>query len=129
MPVSRGSRSILFGLLLTACAGIAGASQTSIFNSVRDTPIAHFSQADINLLQKTVFNALDKGADGTAVSWENPATGSGGSITPLAAPQAQKGCRAAQVANHWRSLRNEGSYLFCRNPGSKSQPWKVARPL
>lgn len=128
MPRRLNPRSLALGLLLAACGTAAVASQNSIFNAMRDMPITHFNNADMALMQRTVYRALEESADGDSLTWENASTRSSGKVTPVADANARKGCRVAQVENRFRSMSGSGSYLFCRNTKSKSPPWQLVSP-
>jgi len=117
-------------LLSIAVASLAGqaAAVTSLnnFNAIRETPISRFTQADLDLMTKTVYRTLDSGADGVTASWNNPATSSSGSITPDKDPRGRKGCRLAQIENHHGSISGSGGYIFCKSEGKgKGPPWKL----
>jgi hypothetical protein len=127
MRVSAGIPLSFAGLLLAAFTGAASA-QVGVFSVMRDAPVTHFSKADMNTMTATVYKTLDSGTDGVAATWDNPATRSGGSATPVADPTARKGCRVLQVENRWRTTSGKGDYLFCRNTAGKSPPWQLVSP-
>ena len=116
----------LLAIVVTMVAAVsAEARPLSLFNAMRDTPITRFNDADIDLMTKTVHRALDTGADGVAVTWENPRTSSSGSVTPAKDPEGRKSCRVARIENSHRALQNSGSYLFCRSKGQPNGAWQV----
>ena len=116
-------------MLAVAAAALAvasaGARPLNLFNAMRDTPITRFNNADVDLMTKTVHGALDTGADGVTVTWENPRTSSSGSVTPAKDPEGRKSCRLARIENRHRALQNSGSYLFCRSKGQPNGAWQV----
>src|SRR6478735_9521310 len=92
MRVSEGMKWV--AITVATAAAIAAplpsaARPWSIYNSLRDTPIVQFKQADIDLMTKTINRTLETGADGITVTWENPGTPNSGSVTPEKDPQAR----------------------------------------
>jgi surface antigen len=58
-------------------------------------PSEQVSEADLAYARAAAAAALARGAKGNSVPWQNPQTGVGGNITPLAASYSQDGahCR------------------------------------
>ena len=111
-----------------AAAATASATPLSYYNGMRETPITKFSKADMDLMSKTVYGALDSGADGVKVSWANAAGSSSGSITPAKDPKGRASCRLAEIENRYKTLLGAGSYIFCKNTKSKTPPWVLVQP-
>ena len=129
MRTSKRLTLLVMAMSLSAAAGSALATPLSIYNNLRETPITKFGKADMDLMTKTVYRALDSGEDGVKVSWENPATSSSGSVTPAKDPKGRANCRLAQVENHYQSLHGGGSYIFCKSTGkAKAPPWQLVSP-
>lgn len=128
MTVRQGGRLLAVAVAVLAAAS-AQARPLNLFNAMRDTPITRFSSADVDLMTRTVQQALDSGADGVAVTWDNPRGTSGGSVTPGKDPQDRENCRTARIENRHRSLQNAGSYLFCRSKGQPKGSWQVIELL
>ncbi|MDM0026403.1 hypothetical protein [Variovorax saccharolyticus] len=124
MSVFQGPRLLALALAMLATVP-AGARPLTLFNAMRDTPITRFSTADVDLMTQTVHRTLDRGADGVAVSWENPRGTSGGSVTPGKDPEGRKHCRLARIENRHRALQNSASYIFCRSKGQPKGAWQV----
>jgi hypothetical protein len=124
---ARQRRMLLLSIAIASLSGQAGAiTSLNNFNAIRETPISRFSQSDLDLMTKTIFRTLDSGADGVTASWNNPATSSGGTITPDKDPQGRKGCRLAQIDNHYKSMTGSGGYIFCKsNSKGNGPPWKL----
>jgi len=122
-------RGALVGLMGAAALPVFALPWTN-FAPMRDTPITRFSPADTKLMTETVYRTLSSGEDGVAASWSNPATSSGGTVTPAKDPKGRAGCRLAQVENHFRSMRGEGAYIFCKSDGKTkgAPPWKLVSP-
>ncbi|MDM0075941.1 hypothetical protein QTH90_16170 [Variovorax sp. J2P1-59] len=130
MRVSEGIKWVAITVAMGAALP-AAARPLDIYNSMRDTPITRFQKADVDLMKRTVFRALDSGEDGVTVKWENPGTPNSGSVTPAKDPQGRADCKLARVENRHGSLQNTGSFIFCRNkdPNTvKATPWKVVGP-
>ncbi|MDM0000935.1 hypothetical protein QTI24_20155 [Variovorax sp. J22P240] len=134
MRVSEGMKWVTITAAAAAALGAplpAAARPWTIYNSLRDTPIVQFKQADIDLMTKTINRALESGEDGVTVKWENPGTPNSGSVTPEKDPKGRAGCRLARIENRHGSMHNAGGYIFCRNPDkstAKATPWKVVGP-
>ena len=124
MRACHGIRLLALAVAMLATVS-AGARPLSLFNAMRDTPITRFNDADVDLMTKAVYGALDTGADGVVVTWENPRTSSSGSVTPARDPKDRKSCRLARIENRHRTLQNSGSYLFCRSKGQPNGTWQL----
>ena len=126
----RASDTLKGPAIVLAMAGAATAAATPLtfYNGIRETPITKFNKADMALMNKTVYGALDSGADGVKVSWENPDTSSSGSVTPAKDPKGRASCRLAQIENRHKTLFGSGSYIFCKNTKSKTPPWELVAP-
>lgn len=120
-------KGLAIAVAMTAAA-TAAATPLSFYNGLRETPITKFNKADMDLMNKAVYGALDSGADGVKVSWENPATSSSGSVTPAKDPKGRASCRLAQIENRHKTLLGGGSYIFCKNTKSKTPPWELVAP-
>lgn len=108
-------------------AGLAHALPQSMYGALRESPITKYGKADLDLLTKAVYQALDDGKDGVAVDWSNPGTPNGGTLTPAADPKGRPGCRLLVVDNHHGALRNAGGYIFCKGK-TKARPWDLIGP-
>lgn len=129
MRIHQKRTLLLFTIVLSVAAGPALATPLSIYNHMRETPITKFGKADMDLMTKTVYGALDSGADGVKATWDNPATASRGSVTPDKDPKGRPGCRLAQIENQFQSLHGGGAYIFCKNNGkAKGAPWQLVSP-
>jgi len=114
--------------VLAMAAVTATATPLTYYNGMRETPITKFNKDDMALMNQAVYGALDTGADGAKVSWENPATSSSGSITPAKDPKGRASCRLAQIENRHKTLLGSGSYIFCKNTKAKTPPWELVGP-
>lgn len=99
----------------------AGSVSAQGLNFLQDAPIAKFKQADIDMLLKTLNQALDSGADGVPVTWANPSAGNSGSITPEKGSQVPDGCRKARVESRHKQIHSTSHAVFCKIDGK----WKA----
>ncbi len=88
------------------------------------SPAAHFNDEDWTMLRSTARELLDNGADGTEDSWENPASGSSGSIKVLNTYQ-QNGlrCRRTYFSNSAGGFHGSGIFSLCKVADGS---WKIA---
>ncbi len=107
--------TVLFG-----CATTSAQAQSGL-RFLRDTPITKFKEVDKELLTKALNEALDNGADGVPVTWENSSAGNSGRITPSKDPQGRSDCRKALVENRHQTMYNATEAVFCKVDGK----WKV----
>jgi len=112
------NRLFIMAAALGSLAGPAWAQ--SNLGWLHDAPAASFSKADIKLLVDALHKALDSPTDGTAVTWENPAAGNGGSITPGKDPKGRAGCRLAHIQNRHVATQLTTDIVFCKKGGE----WK-----
>ena len=88
------------------------------------SPVRHFTDEDWSLLRSTAREVLDNGADGSEDSWENPDSGSSGSIKVLSSFQ-QDGlhCRRAHFSNSAGGFHGSGIFNLRRVADGS---WKIA---
>jgi surface antigen len=81
-----------------------------------DTPISHFNDRDIQMLQETIDKALNEAPDGTTVNWANKSTGASGTITPKGRfERAGSECRKARATTKYKTLTGGGEFNFCKS--------------
>lgn len=112
-------RFLIAGFLVATTASSVFAQSNLGF--LRDTPISKFKKADTDLMFKTLNQALDSGADGVAVKWENPGTPNSGTITPSKDAKGRADCRAVVVENQHQTLHSKNDAVFCKKDGK----WKM----
>ena len=97
--------------LLTASAVFA---QTNL-GYLRDAPSGKFNAQDFELLWAAVDEVSAGKKPGAVKSWENAATGSGGTIKLLAVFTSTEGrdCRRLRVENHAKSLKGATTQNVC----------------
>jgi surface antigen len=104
---------------LLACSLPAAAA-----NIGKDIPLGNFDDRDMQMFQQALDNALDKGADGTIVTWANPDSKAAGEVKPLKTfERAGAPCRVANIANHAKGRSSNGPFTFCKAADGK---WTLA---
>ncbi len=107
-------------MVLLCCATTSAQAQSNL-RFLHDTPITKFKEVDRELLIKTLNQALDNGADGATVAWENSSAGNSGRITPSKDPEGRSACRKARIENRHQTMYNVTEEVFCKVDGK----WKV----
>ena len=118
-------RASVRGLLVLLLIGLAGNALAVNTRFLRSTPAARFNAQDFAMLQAAFDKAMDDGASGVTVEWQNPATGSAGAITPHDRFERDgRSCRRATVATSHRQRHSEGGHVFCKgvDAGWQLQP-------
>lgn len=83
-----------------------------------------FTDEDWEMLREAGGKALNETPDGQTVSWENPETGSKGTIE-LARSFEKDGqeCRQVNIFNSAGGFSGQSTFSFCKDPASGE--WKV----
>lgn len=106
-------------------AAFAGAAPASNYSFLNDAPASHFTDADLQLFEAAVTDALDHAPDGEVSGWSNPDTGASGRLKPLETYQSQgTTCRRLQIANRAGGAKSNVAFHFCRQP---DQSWRVVK--
>lgn len=117
--------------LLLLAGGAAGpvAAQTNL-GDLRDAPSAKFQPGDFDMLWATI-DEVSRGKVGDARSWENTATGNGGTIKLLKVFKSTDGrdCRRVRMDNHAKSIKGSTKQTVCSTPEGKWMLDADARPL
>ena len=87
-------------------------------------PIAEMNEADQAMLRAAVNEALNDRPDGETLEWQNPDTGTGGTIT-VVDTHADYGttCRTIRTATEAGGRSGAGIYRLCR---AEDQTWQFA---
>ena len=111
---------------LLALLLIAGSAQGANFRWLEFSPVRNFTDDDWDMMTATADRALNKGKEGEVFSWENPESGSSGSLTPMGKAESKKGgdCRKLQISNQAGGLSGDSTHILCRQPDGE---WKVVR--
>ncbi len=111
-----------------ACAiilifSIPGALWASNWQWLKNAPVMSFDEQDWELLQETINQTLDKGADGDSREWRNPETGNFGSVQVLDTRITDTGsCRNLVISNTSRPEKGVTRLNYCRQPDGQ---WKI----
>lgn len=109
----------LVTLLVVAFAGaaLAGRSGGGNYGWLAETPIAKFNKDDKKLLHDAAAEVI-AAQPGFTRTWENPATGNGGTLTLLAVFDSPDGrpCRQVRVQNHAKGLTGDSKVSVCKHP-------------
>lgn len=117
-----------------ACAALLGTGTDSFAQSnlgeFKDAPSGKFTPADFEMLWATVDAVSVTRKTGTAKSWENAATGNGGTIKLLNVFTTADGrdCRRLKVDNHAKKLKGSSKQIVCAGPDGKWMVDADARP-
>ena len=107
-------------LILGACGGNAAWAQANL-GELRDAPSAKFKPQDFDMLWATI-DEVSKGKQvGVSKTWENAATGNGGTIKLLKVFSSTDGrdCRRLRIDNHAKSLKGSSKQTVCASPEGK----------
>lgn len=91
---------------------------------------AEVSEADLAYARAAATDALARGAKGNSVPWQNPQTGVGGNITPLASSYSEDGLPCRDFLASYVSGASQGwlQGAACRSAGGEWQV-KSLKPL
>jgi hypothetical protein len=101
---------LAMGIFVMPCA----LAQSNL-GQLRDAPSAKFTPQDFELFWGAVDEVSASKTAGTTKTWENPATGNGGTIKLLGAFTSTDGrdCRRLRVDNHSKSLKGSSTQHVC----------------
>lgn len=110
---------LVASLALVISAGGAAFAQTNL-GDLRDAPSSKFQPADFELLWATV-DEVSHGKVGASKTWQNGATGNGGTIKLLKVFTSTDGrdCRRLRIDNHAHSLKGSTKQIVCKTPEGK----------
>jgi surface antigen len=105
--------AVLIGLVAAAPAP----AQTNLFLNRSMTEV--MTKDDLRMLQGALNEALASASDGSVVTWNNPATGASGTVTPLkSSTQGGRACRVVETFTEARGRRGSGQWEFCKQGGN-----------
>jgi surface antigen len=108
--------------LVAALVATTSASAANL-GYLNDSPIARFTDQDMQLFKLTVNAALDDGADGEVRSWSNPDTKAGGEIKAIKSfKRGEVPCRRVEIKNVAKGRSASGQYNFCKQATGKWAP-------
>ena len=107
--------SLLRRSLLVVAVAVALPATASNLRFMKDSPLQYFTPEDTKMFKATLYEVLDKGADGEARKWSNPTTEANGEIKPTNS-FARNGtpCRTLAISNSAKGLSASGRYNFCK---------------
>jgi hypothetical protein len=115
-PTTRFARALMVGALLLGVGATSLPASAQGVRSMQDSPLAKFSDEDIQLMNGAVQHALDSGEK---TQWKNDETGSRGTATPSAG--SREDCKVLVVENQHKSQVGVTKYQFCKVGGA----WKA----
>jgi len=114
-------RLVVLSAFVTLVGGIGvGNAQTNL-GDLRDAPSGKFTPQDFDMLWATVDEVSRTKEKGTARSWKNEATGSGGTIKLLNVFTSTEGrdCRRLRIDNYAKSLKGSSKQIVCAGDDGK----------
>ena len=115
-------RASIWTFLLLAV--ISTTTHAANWRWLKDTPISHFTEEDMGLLQQTASSLLETGTTGAKASWSNDVTGNSGDIEVLGS-ETHSGmtCRKSRIINRTaKGLEASGIYTLCKD---ETGEWKL----
>lgn len=116
-------------LILLTLAGVIIATSLQAVNwspVLKDSPMSHFSDEDMDLLDDATTEALNTGADGSEVTWANPVTGASGTVIPMRSEKTEDSeCRLLRFINRADGMTGDSRFWFCKMPDGS---WKITSP-
>ena len=109
-------------LLIFSCF-LPGLSNAGAWSWMGESPVSHFTPEDKQIMRKTARDALDNGADGIKIGWENPETGHSGSVKPISTSKKDgQTCRKTRFFNSAEGLTAIQIHRLCKQ---KDGTWKI----
>ena len=122
-------RPVLATLLVLGASLTGTALAQTNLGDLHDAPSARFQPADFDMLWATI-DEVSRGKVGDARTWENAASGNGGTIKLLKVFRSTDGrdCRRLRMDNHANSLKGSTRQTVCATPEGKWMLDADARP-
>jgi surface antigen len=118
---------IRLAALITVIIGCVFSISASGFNLsfLEDSPVAYFSDEDVDLMLDTFDRAMESNKDGEMSQWSNPKSGNGGTITVLeTTTRDNQSCRKARIENQTKNSKGRSEFLFCQ---ATDGSWKITQ--
>jgi len=111
---------LALAILLAAGVAAPAMAQTNI-SQFSDAPAAKFTPEDFEMFWASVNEVSATKATGAVKTWENAATGSGGTIKVLKIFTSEDGrdCRRLRVDNRHKKLKGASKQTVCASPEGK----------
>jgi len=110
-------------LAVLSCGAAVLASQAGADSGnlqfLKKSPIAYFSEDDVDLMMKNARAVLDSSDPAATQSWSNPRTGASGLAEVKGAFTATDGapCKRLRVVNQYKQLESQATYTVCKHSG------------
>jgi hypothetical protein len=93
----------------------------SNLGELRDSPTSKFTPQDFEMFWAAVYEISRDKKPGDTRTWENAATGNGGTLKLLNVFTSTDGrdCRRLRVDNHAKSLKGSSKQIVCASPDGK----------
>jgi len=120
--------------VLTAILAVGAFASPALAQSnlgeLRDAPTSKFTPQDFEMLWAAVGEISRDKKTGEIKTWENAATGNGGTLKLLSVFTSTDGrdCRRLRVDNHSKKLKGSSKQIVCANPDGKWMLDSDARP-
>jgi surface antigen len=118
----RTSKPVMIAALLALSLCLAAAAQAQGSRDVLSGSVAaKFNQQDFDLLWAAITEVSDSKKVGTVKTWENAATGNGGSLKLLNVFTSTEGrdCRRLRMDNHAKKQKATSGQNVCMGPDGK----------
>ncbi len=90
---------------------------------LNNSPVSIFSKEDTQLMENTLYQALDNLKDGEKLAWHNPDSNNRGSIFIEKTFNKQlQICRQVQIINQAKNQSGNSRFSFCKD---KENNWKL----
>ena len=104
-------------ILMTILLASVSAPALSALNwrELKYSPVAYFTDEDWRLFTETGEDLLNNHPDGTTLAWENPTTGSSGSVTAVSTSERNgMVCREVKIVNSAGPQTAQSIFHLCK---------------
>ena len=118
-------RSSILSASLFLCIVLPLSANAMNLRFLKDAPIAKMNSADFGLMSKAADKALTDAKDNESINWQNPETGSRGTLTPLSTYKAHNTtCRKLKLFNEAGGVSASNEIDCCLAGDGK---WKILK--
>jgi surface antigen len=90
---------------------------------LKHSPARHFTKQDWEIAKTATKDILENHKFGESVIWDNPDSGSSGSLKITKAGKSSgQVCKKVQITNRAKGQEHTSSHMFCKQPDGK---WKA----
>ena len=110
------TRWLAASALIAGCTAVISVSAGNL-SFLADTPLAHFSPQDMDLMRQNATKVLDDPAANAKQAWSNAKTGASGLARVRGQFTAADGtpCKRLLVVNKIQGLESEATYTVCKH--------------